>query len=55
LIFAFSNFETTFAQLLASLRHEVSAVGWMFINAGALGAVVQGGWSPPGTRFGRRG
>jgi multidrug resistance protein len=42
-IFAFSNFETTFAQLLrARFAMEMSAVGWMFVYAGVLGAVVQG-------------
>jgi DHA1 family tetracycline resistance protein-like MFS transporter len=43
-IFAFSNFETTFAQLLR-LRFDLSmsSVGWMFVYAGVLGAVVQGG------------
>lgn len=44
IIFAFSNFETTFAQLLR-LRFDLgmSSVGWMFVYAGLLGAVVQGG------------
>jgi DHA1 family tetracycline resistance protein-like MFS transporter len=43
-IFAFSNFETTFAQLLR-LRFDMNmaSVGWMFVYAGVLGAVVQGG------------
>ncbi len=43
-IFAFSNFETTFAQLLR-LRFDVgmSTVGWIFVFAGLMGAVVQGG------------
>ena len=43
-IFAFSNFETTFAQLLR-LRFDMSmsSVGWTFVFAGVLGAVVQGG------------
>ena len=44
IIFAFSNFETTFAQLLrSSFAMEMSSVGWMFVYAGVLGAVVQGG------------
>lgn len=43
-IFAFSNFETTFAQLL-HLQYDMSmsSVGWMFVYAGVLGALVQGG------------
>jgi len=43
-IFAFSNFETTFAQLLR-LKFDVgmSTIGWLFVYAGVLGAVVQGG------------
>jgi DHA1 family tetracycline resistance protein-like MFS transporter len=43
-IFAFSNFETTFAQLLR-LQYGVgmSTVGWVFVYAGLMGAVVQGG------------
>jgi DHA1 family tetracycline resistance protein-like MFS transporter len=43
-IFAFSNFETTFAQLLR-LRFDLrmSTVGWVFVYAGVVGAVVQGG------------
>jgi DHA1 family tetracycline resistance protein-like MFS transporter len=43
-IFAFSNFETTFAQLVR-FRFDVdmSTIGWLFVYAGVLGAVVQGG------------
>ena len=43
-IFAFSNFETTFAQLLR-LKFDVgmSTIGWLFVYAGLLGAIVQGG------------
>jgi len=43
-IFAFSNFETTFAQF-AAFQHglEISQIGWLFVYAGVLGAVVQGG------------
>jgi DHA1 family tetracycline resistance protein-like MFS transporter len=44
IIFAFSNFETTFAQLLRfRFAMSLSSVGWMFVYAGALGALVQGG------------
>jgi DHA1 family tetracycline resistance protein-like MFS transporter len=44
IIFAFSNFETTFAQLLRlRFAMNMSSVGWMFVYAGVLGAVVQGG------------
>ena len=43
-IFAFSNFETTFAQF-AKAEHGlwVSQIGWLFVYAGVLGAIVQGG------------
>jgi DHA1 family tetracycline resistance protein-like MFS transporter len=43
-IFAFSNFETTFAQY-ARAEHGLgmSSIGWLFVYAGVLGAVVQGG------------
>ncbi len=43
-IFAFSNFETTFAQF-AAFHHGLglSRIGWLFVYAGVLGAVVQGG------------
>jgi DHA1 family tetracycline resistance protein-like MFS transporter len=43
-IFAFSNFETTFAQF-AKLRFDLSTsrVAWLFVYAGVLGAIVQGG------------
>jgi len=43
-IFAFSNFETTFAQF-AKAEHGLgmSRIGWLFVYAGVLGAVVQGG------------
>ena len=44
IIFAFSNFETTFAQLLRlRFAMDISSVGWMFVYAGVLGALVQGG------------
>jgi DHA1 family tetracycline resistance protein-like MFS transporter len=43
-IFAFSNFETTFAQFATSrLALGMSQIGWVFVFAGVLGAVVQGG------------
>jgi DHA1 family tetracycline resistance protein-like MFS transporter len=43
IIFAFSNFETVFAQF-ASAQHGlgISRIGWLFVYAGVLGAVVQG-------------
>jgi DHA1 family tetracycline resistance protein-like MFS transporter len=43
-IFAFANFETTFAQF-AKLRFSftTSTIAWLFVYAGVLGAVVQGG------------
>ena len=43
-IFAFSNFETTFAQF-AVHAHDFtrSSVYWLFVYAGVLGALVQGG------------
>jgi DHA1 family tetracycline resistance protein-like MFS transporter len=42
-IFAFSNFETTFAQLLRlRFAMSMSSVAWMFVYAGVLGALVQG-------------
>ena len=43
-IFAFSNFETTFAQF-AKAEHGLgmSRIGWLFVYAGVLGAIVQGG------------
>jgi DHA1 family tetracycline resistance protein-like MFS transporter len=43
-IFAFANFETTFAQF-AELRFSfsTSTIAWLFVYAGVLGAVVQGG------------
>ncbi len=43
-IFAFANFETTFAQF-ARLRFDfsTSTIAWLFVYAGVLGAVVQGG------------
>ena len=43
-IFAFSNFETTFAQF-AKAEHGLgmSRIGWLFVYVGVLGAVVQGG------------
>jgi len=43
-IFAFSNFETTFAQLV-QLRFGLSTrdISFLFVYAGVLGAVVQGG------------
>jgi len=43
-IFAFSNFETTFAQLLRlKFDMSMSSIGWTFVFAGILGAVIQGG------------
>jgi DHA1 family tetracycline resistance protein-like MFS transporter len=43
-IFAFANFETTFAQF-AKLRFgfSISTIAWLFVYAGILGAAVQGG------------
>ena len=43
-IFAFANFETTFAQF-AKLRYQftTSTIAWLFVYAGVLGAVIQGG------------
>ena len=43
-IFAFANFETTFAQF-AKLRFSfsTSTIAWLFVYAGVLGAIVQGG------------
>ena len=43
-IFAFANFETTFAQF-AKLRfaYSTSTIAWLFVYAGILGAMVQGG------------
>jgi multidrug resistance protein len=43
-IFAFSNFEVTFAQF-AKADHglRMSQIGWLFVYAGVLGAIVQGG------------
>ncbi len=43
-IFAFANFETTFAQF-AKLRFgfRTSTIAWLFVYAGVLGAIVQGG------------
>jgi len=43
-IFAFANFETTFAQY-AKLRFAftTSTIAWLFAYAGLLGAIVQGG------------
>ncbi len=43
-IFAFANFETTFAQF-ARLRFgfSTSTIAWLFVYAGVLGAIVQGG------------
>ncbi len=43
-IFAFANFETTFAQFV-KLRYglDTSQIGWLFVFAGVMGAVVQGG------------
>ena len=43
-IFAFSNFETTFAQLLRlKFDMSMSTIGWVFVYAGVFGAIVQGG------------
>lgn len=43
-VFAFSNFETTFAQLL-HLKFAMTkrGVSWLFVYAGLLAAIVQGG------------
>jgi DHA1 family tetracycline resistance protein-like MFS transporter len=43
-IFAFANFETTFAQF-AKLRFHftTSTIAWLFVYAGVLGAIIQGG------------
>jgi DHA1 family tetracycline resistance protein-like MFS transporter len=43
-IFAFANFETTFAQF-AKLQFgfRTSTIAWLFVYAGVLGAIVQGG------------
>jgi DHA1 family tetracycline resistance protein-like MFS transporter len=43
-IFAFANFETTFAQF-ARFRfdYSTSTIAWLFVYAGVLGAMVQGG------------
>jgi DHA1 family tetracycline resistance protein-like MFS transporter len=43
-IFACANFETTFAQF-AKLRfsYSTSTIAWLFVYAGVLGAIVQGG------------
>ncbi len=47
-IFAFANFETTFAQF-AKLRFSfsTSTIAWLFVYAGVLGAIVQGGSGRP--------
>ena len=44
IIFAFANFETTFAQF-GRLRFQLSTsqIGWLFVYAGVLGALIQGG------------
>ncbi len=43
-IFAFSNFETTFAQFATNAHAFTrSSVYWLFVYAGVLGALVQGG------------
>lgn len=43
MIFAFSNFETTFAQFAnAQHGHSLPQIGWVFVYAGVLGAIVQG-------------
>jgi multidrug resistance protein len=44
IVFGFANFETVFAQF-AVARHDLgmSRIGWLFVYAGVLGAVVQGG------------
>jgi len=44
MIFAFSNFETTFAQFARTqYGFSLPKIGWVFVYAGVLGAVVQGG------------
>jgi len=43
-IFAFANFETTFAQFARlRFRFSTSTIAWLFVYAGVLGAIVQGG------------
>jgi DHA1 family tetracycline resistance protein-like MFS transporter len=43
-IFAFANFETTFAQFAKlRFRFTTSTIAWLFVYAGVLGAIVQGG------------
>jgi len=43
-IFAFSNFETVFAQFGTTyVGLGMSDIGWVFVYAGVLGAIVQGG------------
>lgn len=44
IIFAFSNFETTFAQFVSSVMgFSTRNIYWLFVYAGVLGALVQGG------------
>ncbi len=44
IIFAFANFETTFAQFgRLVFQLSTSQIGWLFVYAGVLGAVIQGG------------
>ncbi len=44
IIFAFSNFETTFAQFgQARFGFTTASIGWLFVYAGVLGAIIQGG------------
>jgi DHA1 family tetracycline resistance protein-like MFS transporter len=44
IIFAFANFETTFAQFgRLVFGFSTSQIGWLFVYAGVLGAVIQGG------------
>ncbi len=43
-IFAFANFETTFAQFAKmKFSFSTSTIAWLFVYAGILGAAVQGG------------
>lgn len=44
LVFGFANFETTFAQFATAERgFTLETVPWLFVYAGILGALVQGG------------
>ena len=44
IIFAFSNFETTFAQFVsAAMGYSTRSIYWLFVYFGVLAALVQGG------------